>query len=111
MSEPTSERQTGINTHGGEQVGFAEAKLRAPGSRNMQAGGELRRRTLPSVPGRTSKGFAIGRILWRLSIALLCMISHLLLASASKKVVADLESFSLKLENLLGEGGGPAQPG
>jgi len=75
MSEPTSERQTGINTHGGEQVGFVEAKLRAPGSRNMQAGGELRRRTRPSVPSRTSKGFAIGRILWRLSIALLWFVS------------------------------------
>jgi biopolymer transport protein ExbB/TolQ len=46
-----------------------------------------------------------------LSIALLCMLGHLLLASASKKVVADLESFSLKLENLLGEGGNPGQPG
>jgi biopolymer transport protein ExbB/TolQ len=46
-----------------------------------------------------------------LSIALLCMVAHLLLASASKRVVADLESFSLKLENLLGEGGGPVQPG
>ncbi len=46
-----------------------------------------------------------------LSIALICMLTHLLLASASKKVVADLESFSLKLENLLGEGGGGAQPG
>jgi len=46
-----------------------------------------------------------------LGIALLCMVAHLLLASASKRVVADLESFSLKLENLLGEGGGgPAQP-
>jgi biopolymer transport protein ExbB/TolQ len=39
-----------------------------------------------------------------LGIALLCMLSHLLLSSASKKVVSDLESFSLKLENLLGEG-------
>jgi biopolymer transport protein ExbB/TolQ len=46
-----------------------------------------------------------------LSIALVCMVAHLLLSSASKRVVADLESFSLKLENLLGEGGGPAQPG
>jgi biopolymer transport protein ExbB/TolQ len=44
-----------------------------------------------------------------LSIALLCMVAHLLLASASKRVVSDLESFSLKLENLLGEGAGPAQ--
>ncbi|HKE18287.1 MAG TPA: MotA/TolQ/ExbB proton channel family protein [Kofleriaceae bacterium] len=46
-----------------------------------------------------------------LSIALLCMVAHLLLSSASKRVVADLESFSLKLENLLGEGAGPSQPG
>jgi biopolymer transport protein ExbB len=46
-----------------------------------------------------------------LSIALLCMVAHLLLASASKRVVADLESLSLKLENLLGEGAGPSQPG
>jgi biopolymer transport protein ExbB/TolQ len=46
-----------------------------------------------------------------LSIALLCMFAHLLLASASKKVVADLESFSLKLENLLGDSSGPVQPG
>jgi biopolymer transport protein ExbB len=39
-----------------------------------------------------------------LSIALLCMLGHLMLSSASKKVVSDLESFSLKLENILGEG-------
>jgi biopolymer transport protein ExbB len=39
-----------------------------------------------------------------LGIALVCMVGHLLLSSAQKKVVADLESFSLKLENLLGEG-------
>lgn len=39
-----------------------------------------------------------------LGIALLCMVAHLLLSTASKKVVSDLESFSLKLENLLGEG-------
>jgi hypothetical protein len=75
MSEPTSEWQTGINTHGGEQVGFVEAKLRAPGSRNMLAGGELRRRTRPSAPSRISKGLTIGRMLWRLSIALLWFVS------------------------------------
>jgi len=48
-----------------------------------------------------------------LGIALICMVSHLLLSSASKKVISDLESFSLKLENLLGEGGagGQAQVG
>lgn len=38
-----------------------------------------------------------------LSIALLCMVGHLLLSTASKRVVSDLESFSLKLENMLGE--------
>lgn len=38
-----------------------------------------------------------------LSIALLCMVGHLLLSTASKKVIADLESFSLKFENLLGD--------
>src|SRR5512142_2701772 len=75
MSEPTSERQTGISTHGGEQVGFVEAKLRAPGSRSMQAGGKLRRRTRPSAPGRISEGFALGRKLWRLGIALLWFVS------------------------------------
>jgi biopolymer transport protein ExbB len=48
-----------------------------------------------------------------LGIALLCMVAHLLLSTASKKVVSDLESFSLKLENLLGEGqvGGQQQAG
>ena len=44
-----------------------------------------------------------------LGIALLCMVAHLLLSTASKKVVSDLESFSLKLENLLGEGQGGQQ--
>jgi biopolymer transport protein ExbB/TolQ len=43
-----------------------------------------------------------------LFIAVLCMIAHLILSAAAKKVVADLESFSLRLENLLGEGGGAA---
>jgi biopolymer transport protein ExbB len=42
-----------------------------------------------------------------LSIALLCMVGHLLLSTASKRVVADLESFSLKLENMLGDGRTP----
>lgn len=41
-----------------------------------------------------------------LSLALVCMVAHLLLSTASKKVVADLESFSLKLENMLGESEG-----
>ena len=39
-----------------------------------------------------------------LGLALLCMVAHLLLSTASKKVVADLEQFSLKLENMLGDG-------
>jgi len=40
-----------------------------------------------------------------LSIALLCMVAHLLLSAAQKKVVSDLEAFSLRFENLLAEGG------
>jgi biopolymer transport protein ExbB/TolQ len=44
-----------------------------------------------------------------LGIALVCMVAHLMLSTASKKVVSDLESFSLKLENLLGEGAGGGQ--
>ena len=40
-----------------------------------------------------------------LGIALICMIAHLLLSTASKRVMADLEGFSLKFENMLGDGG------
>ncbi len=39
-----------------------------------------------------------------LSIALICMIAHLMLSTASKRVMADLEGFSLKFENMLGDG-------
>ncbi len=39
-----------------------------------------------------------------LGIALSCMIAHLLLSTASKRVMADLEGFSLKFENMLGDG-------
>jgi biopolymer transport protein ExbB/TolQ len=39
-----------------------------------------------------------------LFIAVLCMVSHLVLAAAAKRVVGDLESFSLRLENMLGDG-------
>lgn len=39
-----------------------------------------------------------------LSIALVCMIAHLLLSTAMKRVVGDLESFSMRLENMLGDG-------
>jgi biopolymer transport protein ExbB/TolQ len=38
-----------------------------------------------------------------LALALLCMLAHLMLSAASKRVIADLESFSLKFENMLGE--------
>jgi biopolymer transport protein ExbB/TolQ len=40
-----------------------------------------------------------------LAIALICMIGHLLLSAAMKKVVSDLEAFSLRFENLLADGG------
>lgn len=40
-----------------------------------------------------------------LAIALICMVGHLLLSAAMKKVIADLEAFSLRFENLLAEGG------
>ena len=39
-----------------------------------------------------------------LAIALLCMIAHLLLSAAMKKTVADLESFTMRFENLIAEG-------
>jgi biopolymer transport protein ExbB/TolQ len=40
-----------------------------------------------------------------LSIALLCMVAHLLLSAQMKKVISDLEAFSLRFENLLADGG------
>jgi biopolymer transport protein ExbB/TolQ len=40
-----------------------------------------------------------------LSIALVCMIAHLVLSAAMKKVISDLEAFSLRFENLLADGG------
>lgn len=39
-----------------------------------------------------------------LGIALICMVGHLLLSGAMKKVISDLEAFSLRFENLLAEG-------
>lgn len=39
-----------------------------------------------------------------LGIALICMIAHLMLSTASKRVMADLEGFSLKFENMLADG-------
>lgn len=38
-----------------------------------------------------------------LGIAVTCIVAHAILSAASKKQVADLEAFSLKLENLLAE--------
>jgi biopolymer transport protein ExbB len=38
-----------------------------------------------------------------LFIALICMIGHLILSAASKRVVSDLEAFNLRFENLLAE--------
>jgi biopolymer transport protein ExbB/TolQ len=40
-----------------------------------------------------------------LSIALLCMVAHLMLSAQMKKVISDLEAFSLRFENLLADGG------
>jgi len=39
-----------------------------------------------------------------LFIAVVCMVAHLILSAAAKRVVTDLESFSLRLENMLGDG-------
>jgi biopolymer transport protein ExbB len=43
-----------------------------------------------------------------LSIALICMVAHLLLSAQMKKVISDLEAFSLRFENLLADGGAGA---
>lgn len=44
-----------------------------------------------------------------LSIALLCMLGHLILSTAMKKVVADLENFVMRFENMVSEGTATAQ--
>ena len=36
--------------------------------------------------------------------ALICMVAHLIFSTASKKIMADLEAFTLKFENLLNDG-------
>jgi biopolymer transport protein ExbB len=43
-----------------------------------------------------------------IGIALICMIGHLLLSAQMKKVISDLEAFSLRFENLLADGGAAA---
>lgn len=98
MSKTPSERQTGIETHAGAQVGPVEANARTTGSRSLQAGGEflkalasdlaavasrLRRsllakpqRTLPPrapAPARVSQRRSIGDMLWRLTVVLLAL--------------------------------------
>jgi len=60
-----------------------------------------------------SKGIAeaLNNTAMGLGIAVTCIIAHAILSAASKKQTSDLEAFSLKLENLLGEstqGGAPA---
>ncbi len=45
-----------------------------------------------------------------LSIALICMLGHLLLSAAMKKVVSDLETFVLRFENLAAESGAQRAP-
>lgn len=40
-----------------------------------------------------------------LFIAVVAIIAHLVYSTAAKKIMGDLESFSLRLENMLGEGG------
>lgn len=45
-----------------------------------------------------------------LSIALICMLGHLLLSAAMKKVVSDLETFVLRFENLAAETGAQRAP-
>lgn len=44
-----------------------------------------------------------------LGIAVLCLVAHVLLSAASKRVITDLEGFTLRFENLLAEGGAAAQ--
>jgi biopolymer transport protein ExbB/TolQ len=57
-----------------------------------------------------SKGIseAMYNTAYGLAIALLCMVGHLLLSAAMKKVISDLEAFSLRFENLLADGGAGA---
>src|SRR5688572_14085306 len=43
-----------------------------------------------------------------IGIALICMLGHLLLSAQMKKVISDLEAFSLRFENLLADGGAAA---
>jgi len=55
---------------------------------------------------RLSEGIAeaMYNTAYGLSIALLCMLAHLMLSASMKKVISDLEAFALRFENLLAEG-------
>jgi hypothetical protein len=100
MSETPSKRQIGIKKHAGAQVGSVEANSPTPGNRSLQAGGEFlkalasdlaavasqlkrsliarHRRTPPpraSAPSPVSQRPTIGRMLWRLSVALLAVVT------------------------------------
>jgi hypothetical protein len=100
MSETPGKRQIGIKKHAGAQVGSVEANSPTPGNRSLQAGGEFlkalasdlaavasqlkrsliakHRRTPPpraSAPSPVSRRPTIGRMLWRLSVALLAVVT------------------------------------
>jgi biopolymer transport protein ExbB len=59
-----------------------------------------------------SKGIseALNNTAMGLGIAVTCIIAHAILSAFSKKQVADMETFSLKLENLLAESAGSGAP-
>jgi biopolymer transport protein ExbB len=59
-----------------------------------------------------SKGIseALNNTAMGLGIAVTCIIAHAILSAFSKKQVSDLETFSLKLENLLAESAGSGAP-
>ncbi len=59
-----------------------------------------------------SKGIseALNNTAMGLGIAVTCIIAHAIFSAFSKKQVADLETFSLKLENLLAESAGSGAP-
>ena len=59
-----------------------------------------------------SKGIseALNNTAMGLGIAVTCIIAHAILSAFSKKQVSDMETFSLKLENLLAESAGTGAP-
>src|SRR5204863_9289912 len=100
MSETPGERQIGIKERAGAQVAPEEASSYAPGSRSLRAGGEFlkalasdlaevasqlrrsliaKRRRMPppreSAPSLVSQPPPIGRMLWRLSVVFLALVT------------------------------------